>query len=120
MEFSIELYETPDGRPVVEEELEAIENSVPVLHDLLITGMNKLRRREYHRPPLCDALGGGLFELRVGHKDIARAAWFFQAGQHIIVVRCFVKKSQKMPRAELDLAHKRMSEYLSRRRAGGA
>lgn len=114
MDFSIELYETPDGRPVVEEELEAIERSVPVLHDLLVAGMNKLRRREYHRPPLCESLGGGLFELRVGRKDIARAAWFFRAGQRIVVVRCFVKKSPKTPSAELELARKRMTEYVSR------
>jgi phage-related protein len=55
-----------------------------------------------------------LFELRVGRKDIARAAWFFQAGQRIIVARCFVKKTQKTPPAELALARKRMAEYLSR------
>ena len=114
MEFSIELYESPDGRLVVEEELETIERSTPVLYDLLVAGLNKLRRREYHRPPLCKPLGSGLFELRVGRKDIARAAWFFQAGQHIVVVRCLVKKSQKMPQSELELAHKRMAEYLGR------
>lgn len=27
MEFTVELYETPDGRPVVEEELEAEEGA---------------------------------------------------------------------------------------------
>jgi phage-related protein len=47
-------------------------------------------------------------------KDIARAAWFFQTGQRIVVVRCFVKKSQKTPQGELELAHKRMAEYLGR------
>ena len=52
MEFTVELYETPDGRPVVEEELETIERSTPVLYDLLVAGLSKLRRREYHRPPL--------------------------------------------------------------------
>jgi len=114
MEFTVELYETPDGRPVVEEELEAIERTIPVLYDLLVAGLSKLRRREYHRPPLCEPLGGGLFELRVGRKDIARAAWFFQAGQRIVVMRCFVKKAQKTPPGELELVRKRMAEYLSR------
>ena len=114
MEFSVELYETPDGRPVVEAELDAIEGRAPALYDLLVAGLSKLRRREHHHPPLCEALGGGLFELRVGRKDIARAAWFFQAGRRIIVVRCFVKKSQKTPPAELELARKRMAEYLGR------
>ena len=80
MEFTIEFYETSDDQPVVEQELEAIEHTNPVLHDLLVAGLSKLRRREYHRPPLCESLGGGLFELRVGHKDIARAAGFFKRG----------------------------------------
>lgn len=114
MEFTVELYETPDQKPIVEDELDAIERAIPVLYDLLVAGLNKLRRREYHRPPLCEPLGDGLFELRVGRKDIARAAWFFQAGQRIVVVRCFVKKSQKTPANELELARRRMAEYLGR------
>ena len=44
MEFAIELYESPDGRPVVEEELEALEHENPTLHVLLVAGINKLRR----------------------------------------------------------------------------
>jgi phage-related protein len=115
LEFSIELYETQAGRPVVEEELAAIERRTPVLHDLLVAGLNKLRRREYHHPPLCEPLGNRLFELRVGRKDIARAVCFFQEGQRIVVVRCFIKKSQKTPASELELAHRRMADYLSRR-----
>lgn len=114
MDFAIELYETVDGRPVVQEELQAIERRMPVLHDLLVAGLNKLRNREYHRPPLSAPLGGGLFELRVGHKDIARAAWFFQEGQRIIVVHCFVKKSQRTPAEDLRLAQARMADYRQR------
>jgi phage-related protein len=116
LEFLIELYESEDGRPVVEDELEAIAHQIPVLYDLLLAGLNKLRRREYHRPPLCEPMGNGLFELRVGRKDIARAAWFFQQGQRIVVVRCFVKKSQKTPAGEIELARRRMVEYLGRQR----
>ncbi len=114
MEFTVEFYETPDGRPVIEDELNALQSTAPVLYDLLVAGLNKLRCREFHRPPLCEPLGGGLFELRVGRKDIARAAWFFQKGQRIVVVRCFVKKSRKTPQGELELARKRMAEYLNR------
>ena len=56
VEFTIEFYETSDDQPVVEQELEAIEHTNPVLHDLLVAGLSKLRRREYHRPPLCESL----------------------------------------------------------------
>jgi phage-related protein len=73
-----------------------------------------IKHREHHRPPLCLSIGDGLFELRVGHKNIARGLWFFQRGQRIIVVHCFVKKSQKTPADELDLARKRMADYLAR------
>lgn len=115
MDFSIELYETREGRKLVEDELDAIEHQSPVLFELLLAGMAKLRYREYHRPPLCDGLGGGLFELRVGRKDIARAIWFYQEGRRIVIVRCFVKKSQKTPEGELMLARKRMAEYKDRK-----
>ena len=59
MEFTVEFYEMPDGRPVVANELAGMESTAPVLYDLLVAGLNKLRRREYHRPPLCEPLGGG-------------------------------------------------------------
>lgn len=114
MDFKIELYETLNGRQLVEQELEALQTTQPVLYDLLVTGLKKLQQSEYHHPPLCAALGNGLFELRVGHKNIARAAWFFYSGRRIIVVRCFVKKSNKTPPNELRLAQHRMAEYLSR------
>ncbi|MBI2941794.1 MAG: type II toxin-antitoxin system RelE/ParE family toxin, partial [Chloroflexi bacterium] len=109
MDFSIEFYETASGRRVVEEELDALEDAIPALHALLLAGLSRLRQREYHRPPLCLPVGSALFELRVGRRDIARAIWFFQKGQRIVVVRVFVKKSQKTPRLERELALTRMS-----------
>jgi phage-related protein len=114
MLFSIELYETTDGRAVVEEELDVIERQAPMLHALVVAGLNKLRRRELHRLPLTAPLGDGLFELRVGGKDIARAVWFFRSSARIVVVRCFVKKSQKTPQRELELARTRMADYMAR------
>ena len=115
-DFAIELYENENGRPVAEEELDEIGKQTPELLALLLAGINKLKRREYHRLPLCSPLGADLFELRVGGKDIARAIWFFQKGQRIVIVRCFIKKSQKAPKSDLELAHKRRDDYLSRHR----
>ncbi len=118
MDFAIELYEAPDGQLVVEEEIDAIEQQTPALHSLLVAGLSKLRCRENHHPPLCAPLGDGLFELRVGRKDIARAAWFFCAGQRIVVVRCFVKKTRRTPAGDLKLAQVRMAEYQQRNAPG--
>ncbi|HQY91136.1 type II toxin-antitoxin system RelE/ParE family toxin [Caldilinea sp.] len=114
MEFSIELYEASDGQPVVEEEMDELQQQNPALHALLVAGLNKLRRRDYHRPPLCEPLGDGLFEVRVGRKDIARGVWFYLQGQRIVIVRCFVKKTQKTPEKELAVARERRAEYERR------
>lgn len=113
-DFAIELYESQSGHPVVEEELEEIGRQTPELLALLLAGINRLKLREYHRPPLCASLVDGLFEMRVGDKDIARAIWFFQKGKRIVIVRCFIKKSQKAPKGELELAQKRRADYLDR------
>jgi phage-related protein len=41
---------------------------------------------------------------------MARAIYVTAAGRRLIVVRAFTKKTQKTPRRELDLAHKRAEE----------
>ena len=52
-----------------------------------------------------------LWEIRMTGRDgIARAVYVTASGRRVVVVRIFVKKSQKTPRSELDLAHKRAKE----------
>lgn len=56
-------------------------------------------------------LGGKLWELRVTGKDgIARAIYVTASGQRLVIVRIYVKKTQKTPRHELELAHQRAKE----------
>ena len=56
-------------------------------------------------------LGDKLWELRVTGKDgIARAIYVTATGQRVVVVRIFVKKSQKTPPRELELARQRAKE----------
>ena len=61
----------------------------------------------------------GIFELRtiVGH-DIVRIMYFFDNNRIIIATNGFVKKQQKTPRNELDLAKKRRADYHKRKEAG--
>lgn len=117
MEFIVELYETVTGQAVVQDELLDIKRKTPALYVLLIAGLSKLRNSDYHSPPFSLALGEGLFEMRVGREDTARAFWFFRRGRKIVVVRCFMKKTQKTPPGELELARRRMADYVLR--AGG-
>jgi phage-related protein len=61
--------------------------------------------------PLCRALGGGLWEVRstLPSRRIARVLFFVDGGR-IGVVHGFIKKTQKTPEADLEIARKRMKE----------
>src|ERR1700742_941320 len=53
-------------------------------------------------------LVGKLWELRLTGRDgIARALYVTATGRRVIVVRAFVKKTQKTPRSEIELALRR-------------
>jgi phage-related protein len=58
-------------------------------------------------------LEGKIWEMRLTGRDgIARALYVTAIGKRVIVVRAFVKKTQKTPRAEIDLALRRAQEVL--------
>jgi phage-related protein len=56
-------------------------------------------------------LGGKLWELRLNGRDgIARALYVTSIGRRVVVVRAFRKKTQKTPRAEIEIALRRAKE----------
>ena len=56
-------------------------------------------------------LEGKLWELRMmGRDGISRAIYVTATGRRVIVVRVFVKKTQRMPPRELELARQRAQE----------
>ncbi len=56
-------------------------------------------------------LEGKLWELRLTGRDgIARALYVTAIGRRVIILRAFVKKTQKTPRAESELALRRAKE----------
>jgi phage-related protein len=56
-------------------------------------------------------LVGKLWEMRLTGKDgIARALYVTVIGRRVIVVRAFMKKTQAVPRSEIELALKRAKE----------
>jgi phage-related protein len=60
--------------------------------------------------PVCRPLGGGLWEVRseLPSQRIARVIFCIVDGQ-MILLHGFIKKSQKTPKRELDLARERQS-----------
>jgi phage-related protein len=63
------------------------------------------------REPHVKHLEGKLWELRLTGRDgIARALCVTALGRRVVVVRAFMKKTQKTPRAEIELALRRAEE----------
>jgi phage-related protein len=73
-----------------------------------------LQRVQYRWPigmPLVRPMGKGLFEVRTSLSDgtIARVLFCFHGGE-LFALHGFIKKAQKTPDSELELARKRQKE----------
>nr|WP_297446908.1 type II toxin-antitoxin system RelE/ParE family toxin [Acidiferrobacter sp.] len=68
--------------------------------------------------PHSRALGSGLFELRPkGRSGIGRAFYGFLAGQRVIVLHAFIKKTQQTSDRDLKKARDRMKEVIQNEQA---
>ena len=60
---------------------------------------------EHVAEPHVKRLEGRLWEMRLsGRSGISRALYVTAAGRRVVIVRVFVKKSEKTPRREIELA----------------
>ena len=63
--------------------------------------------------PYVKHLKDKLWEMRLTGRDgIARALYVTAIGKRVVVVRAFIKKTQKTPQAEIDLALRRAKEII--------
>src|SRR5262249_26944401 len=61
--------------------------------------------------PYIRPMGEGLFEVRAkGREGIGRALFCTAAGQTIMILHAFIKKTQKTPQRDLELARRRLRE----------
>ena len=112
--FEVEYFEKQDG-------------SIPV-EEFLLSQDLKMRAKIYRllslleefgntlREPYSKSLKDGIFEIRAKQgTDISRVLYFFVVGQKIILTNGFVKKTQKTPSEEIELAKKYRKDYEDRR-----
>ncbi len=67
------------------------------------------------REPHVKHLEGLLWEMRMkGADGISRAVYVTAKGRRIVVVRAFLKKTQKTPRREIDIALQRAREVTEK------
>ena len=117
MKFSIEFYETREGRCPVQEFLDDLKASDPGDFVAIMAGLAKLRHRAYHREPLSKALGDGLLELRHIGKLNTRLFWFFMPGRRIVAVHGIRNKGRDIPVHDLTTARSRRMDWLERQPA---
>ena len=61
--------------------------------------------------PYTTPIGKGLFEIRAkGKEGIGRSLFCTVKGKEVVLLHSFVKKTQKTPKKDLDIARKRMKE----------
>ena len=114
MEFTIDLYKTATGNCPVLEFLEELRRTDPDAHAAVVAGLDKLRDRLYHRPPLSKSVGDDLFELRHVGRLNTRVLYFFVRGRRIIAVHGIRNKGQNIPSRDRRTAIARMRDWLER------
>lgn len=68
------------------------------------------------REPYSKPLSDGIFEVRAMQgNQITRVLYFFVIGKKIILTNGFVKKTQKTPTREIELAKKYRTDYECRK-----
>lgn len=61
--------------------------------------------------PYTAPMGGGLFEIRArGKEGIGRSLFCMVKGREILILHSFIKKTQKTPKKDLEIARKRLKE----------
>ena len=107
--LKVVFFKTDAGHEPVREWLKALSKE-----DCKVIGADILTV-QYAWPvgrPLVDSLGDGIWEVRSRlHNRIARTL-FAMVDQEIVLLHGFIKKQQKTPPDELELAKKRIKQYL--------
>ena len=112
-EFEIVFYDKPDGSEPVREFLLSVDAKMRArllrTIDLLAQNGTALRM------PYSEYFVDGIFEIRAkSGSDISRVLYFFVIGRKIVLTNGFIKKTQKTPKNEIDLAKKYRNEFLNR------
>ncbi len=110
MNFKIKFYEEDGKRPV----REFILTQDKKMRAVVARNMMLLEEFAYQaREPLSKHLDDGIFELRCQQgNNITRLLYFFVTDGVIVFTNGFVKKTQKTPKKEIELAKERRKRYF--------
>jgi phage-related protein len=107
--LKVVFFKTGTGNEPVREWLKALSKE-----DCRVIGTDILTV-QYAWPvgkPLVDNLGDGLWEVRSRLSNRIARTLFAVVDEEIVLLHGFIKKQQRTPQDELDLAKKRKKQYL--------
>lgn len=111
--FDVEFYEKENGEVPVKSFLLSLNEKMLAKIFRIIDVLQDYGPKV--RMPHSKALGDGLFEIRAKQgSDISRVLYLFYIGKKVILTNGFVKKTQKTPKGEIELAKKFREDYLKR------
>lgn len=112
-EWSIVFYTTERGNSPVEEFLNSLDQKTQARFDWSIKYLKD--QNIDAKEPHVKQIEGKLWELRRSSSgNIYRIMYFFFTGKRIVFVHGFQKKTQKTPKREIEIAQKRMDDFLKR------
>ena len=112
-QFQHHFFERDSCTCPVQEFLDSLDDKMAAklygMMDILAEYGNKLRK------PYSKHLTDGIFEVRAKFgSNITRVLYFFYVGKTIVMTNGFVKKTQKTPKAQIELA-KKIPKYIYRK-----
>lgn len=112
-EYEIVFYDKSDGSEPAKEFLLSLDKKMQAKTMMLIELLAK--NGSDLREPYSKHLVDGIFELRAKFgSDISRVLYFFVIGRRIVLTNGFIKKTQKTPKNEIELAKKYRNDFLNR------
>ena len=117
--YEIEFYETEDGTCPIWDFLEALRLKAPTNKDARIQHkqaslyIELLQQNGTHmNAEITKHLDDGIWELRPGNN---RVFYFFYQNDTYVLLHQFRKKSQKIPKREIEKAKAERNDYLRRK-----
>lgn len=94
----------------VQAEIDALPKDMRGQFGRIANMIETLGLQHVHAPQI-KHVKGDIWEMRMKGRDgISRALYVTKSGKRVIIVRAFIKKTQKTPSREINLALKRMKE----------
>ena len=94
----------------VKAELDALAEDTRASFERIVRLVQTVGLERVHEPYI-KHIEDRIWEIRLrGRAGIARALYVTAAGRRVVILRVFVKKTQKTPRREIELARQRAKE----------